>query len=284
LACFLGSLLTLLMSLTVLAEPPTDTLQPIRFGVLSIAPPARTHANWQPFVKYMSRELGRPVEIVVPRGFGKMKKAAAAGKVDFFYVNSLVFLRLKEAGKAIGLAQMENISGKPTTQAAIFVRRDSGITHTNQLKGSTVTYVAPMGASYVAARAYLYEQGLNAKGDTKEVFTKNLSSSIHKVLLGEVNVETMCGVNYKLMSKKVNTGELKRIAYSNEYPENVIAARKNLDPNLVARFTQVVTHMSANKKGQAVLKQMSNLKIQSFLIYDAGIEDMTKKLLAQGAF
>ena len=79
-----------------------DSSTPIKFGILSIAQPARIHAKWQPFVKYLSAELDRPVEIVIPRGFEKMRKAATNGEVDFFYVNSHVFYRLKQAGKAIG--------------------------------------------------------------------------------------------------------------------------------------------------------------------------------------
>lgn len=59
-------------------EQPT-----IRFGVLSIAQPSRIFAKWQPFADYMSQQLGQPVEIIVPRGFGKMKKTIVEGSVDF---------------------------------------------------------------------------------------------------------------------------------------------------------------------------------------------------------
>lgn len=56
----------------------------IRFGVLSIAQPSRIFINWQPFADYMSKHLGQPVEIVVPRGFGKMKQDISNGKLIFF--------------------------------------------------------------------------------------------------------------------------------------------------------------------------------------------------------
>jgi len=262
-----------------------ESQPPIHFGVLSIAPPARIHANWQPFIKYVAEALGRPVEIVVPRGFGKMKKAAASGAVDFFYVNSYVFFRLKEAGKAIGVAQMKNIDGKVFSQSEIFVRADSGIDTVDQLKGKSIAFVAPMGAGgYLAPRAYLYSQGIQTERDTQEVFTKNLSSSIHKVLLGEVAAATMCGVNFKLMSKKVDSGELKRIAVSENYPENVIAARSGLDEATLRKFTAAVTGMSRTEEGRAVLEKMRGMKIQDFLPYDPGLETVTQKLVDQGEF
>ncbi len=259
--------------------------EPIRFGVLSIAPPSRIHLRWQPFVDYVSSELGQPIEIVVPRGFEKMKKAAARGEVDFFYINSHVFYRLKSSGKVDGVLQMQNIEGKMTSRSEIFVRSDAGINKLEQLKGKSLAFVSPMGAGgYLAPRAYLYNRHISTKEDLKEIFTRNLSTSMHKVLLGDVAAGAMCGVNFRLMKEKMNAGELKTIAVSDDYPENVIAARKNLNPDLVKKFQQVVVDMSASVKGKQVLAKMHSMKIQQFVVYDAGIEIITKRLLKQGEF
>jgi len=267
-------------SITVSAES-----EPIRFGVLSIATPSRIYLRWQPFVDYLSRELGQPIEIVVPRGFKKMKKAAAKGGVDFFYINSHVFYRLKKAGKADGVLQMQNIEGKMTSRSEIFVRSDSGLNKLEQLKGKSLAFVSPMGAGgYLAPRAYLYNRHISTKEDLKEIFTRNLSTSMHKVLLGDVAAGAMCGVNFRLMKEKMNTGELKTIAVSDDYPENVIAARKHLNPGLVKKFQRVVIDMSDSVKGQQTLAKMHSMKIQRFVAYDAGIEIITERLLKQGEF
>jgi len=267
-------------SITVSAES-----EPIRFGVLAIAPPSRIHLKWQPFIDYISSELGQPIEIVVPRGFEKMKKAAAKGKVDFFYINSHVFYRLKNGGKADGVLQMQNIDSKMTSRSEIFVRSDSGINKLEQLKGKSLAFISPMGAGgYLAPRAYLYSQHISTKEDLKEVFTRNLSTSMHKVLLGDVAAGSMCGVNFRLMKEKMDAGELKTIAVSDDYPENVIAARKNLNPDLVKKFQQIVVDMPNRVKGKQVLAKMYSMKIQRFVAYDAGIEIITERLLKQGEF
>ena len=123
-----------------------EEVTPVRFGILSIAQPSRIFTKWQPFAEYMSKQLGRPVEIVVPRGFGKMQKTIANGDVDFFYINSYVFYRLKQEGKAVGVAQMENITGRTTSRSKLFVKSDSGINSIADLKGKKIAYVSPMGA------------------------------------------------------------------------------------------------------------------------------------------
>ncbi len=256
------------------AEPVT-----LRFGVLSIAPPARIHANWQPFTHYLSAQLGQAVAIVVPRGFGKMRAAAANNEVDIFYVNSHVFYRLHKEGKATGLAQMQNIAGKVTSRSEIYVRADSGIESVKQLKGKRIAYISPMGAGgYLAPRAWLLENGVD---DTREIFTRNLSNSIHQVLLGDVEAGTMCGVNYRLMSRKVDTGELKVIGASEEYPENLVAARASLDPALQKRIRTILIEMDHTPAGRKVLEQMHGMKIRRFLPYDPATITRTEKLLEE---
>lgn len=257
--------------------------QTIRFGVLSIAQPSRIFTKWQPFADYMSKQLGQPVEIVIPRGFGKMKKTIAAGDVDFFYINSHVYYRLKQEGKAIAIAQMKNIEGKITSRSEFFVRRDSDINNVNGLKEKKIAYVSPMGAGgYLAPRAYLHKSGLETDVDINEVFTKNLSNSIHGVLLKDYDAAAMCGVNYKLMSKKIETGELRVIANSDYYPENVIGARSGLPPELVENFRNELLTIEKNSKGKQLLKNMESMKIKSFVKYDEAMDEITRKLLKTG--
>lgn len=254
---------------------------PIHFGILSTAQPGRIYIEWGAFVEYLGEQLGRPVEIVVPRGFGKMKQVAAEGGVDFFYINSHVYYRLKQEGLATAIAQMQNITGKTTSRSEFFVRADSGITDISQLRGKSIAFISPMGAGgYLAPRAHLYNNGIASK-DAKEVFAENLSNSIHKVLLNEVNSGAMCGVNYKLMTKKVEMGELKVIAVTDDYAEDVIGARKGLDPDLVKRFQQILRDMDQTDAGKQIFKDMEDLKIQKFIAYDERIEDITRKLLRE---
>ena len=174
---------------------------------------------------------------------------------------------------------MQNIDGKVTSRSEIYVRADSGIESAEQLKGKRIAFVSPISADgYLAPRAHLYKSGVT---DSVEIFTKNLSNSLHQVLLGDVEAGTMCGVNYRLMSKKVDTGELKIIDVSDEYPENLIAARASLEPTLLSRIRDIITGMDKTFAGRAVLEQMRSMKIQRFLFYDPAFAAMTGKLLEE---
>jgi len=273
----------LLLLCLVIPQSRADEPVIIHFGVLSIAQPSRIYAKWQPFADYMSEQLGQSVDIVVPRGFGKMKTTIENGEVDFFYINSHVFYRLFQSGKAVPVAQMENIEGKTTSRSEVFVRKGSGIQSVNDLKGKDIAFISPMGAGgYMAPRAYLYESGLQSGKDFKEVFTKNLSNSIHGVLLGDYDAGTMCGVNYELMSHKIKTGDLKVIAVSDEYPENLIAARNDLSPELIIQFRRQLLALNETTDGKQLLDKMKSMKIKRFVRYDENMIDATQKLIDAG--
>ena len=261
------------------------TEPPIRMGIISLATPAKIYKQWTPYADYLAAKLGRDVEIVVPRGFKKIIAAVENNDVDLFYVNSHIFYRLMQQGKALPVAQMQNLKGSITSNSVIFVRSDSGIDSIQDLKGEKLAFVSPMGAGgYLAPRAQFYKEGIKTRTDTEEKFTKNLSSSLHKVLLGDVKAGTMCGLNYQLMSQRIETGDLKIISTSSDYPENVMGAHPDMPKELREQIIDVVIDMDSDSQGKKVLSDMQSMKILKFVAYDTKTERITKILLDDGEF
>lgn len=266
----------------VLAESSSE---PVKMAVISLASPSKIYQQWQAFSDYLSAKIGREVEIVVPRGFKKIKQAVEKKEVDIFYVNSHVFYKLKKKGKAVAIAQMQNLSGSTVSNSVMFVRNDSDIKSLKDLKGEKVAFVSPMGAGgYLAPRATFYKQGIKTKTETEEQFTKNLTSSIHKVLLGNVKAGTMCGLNFKLMSDRMDAGDLRIIATSDDYPENAFGARPELSKEFREKISSVIIGMYDDAKGRKVLDAMNGMKIKKFVAYDENSEELTEYLLESGEF
>lgn len=272
----------LLFSVQMLAEAADA---PIKMGVLSLASPSKIYKQWQPFVDYLSVKIDRQVELVIPRGFEKIKRSVEEKKIDLFFVNSYIFYRLKQSKQAVAVAQMQNVNGSTISNSVLFVRSDSGIKKVSDLKGAKVAYLSPMGAGgYLAPRATLYKEGVKGEDGGKESFTKNLSSSLHKVLLGDVKAGTMCGINYQLMSKRVNAGDLKVIGVSDDYPEALIAARSDFDSKLRLKIEQSIIDMSNDDEGKLVLAKMSGMKIKKFVKYRDSMENLTRNLMKSAEF
>jgi phosphonate transport system substrate-binding protein len=275
------------MALAMLCAPwagaVAEEKAPLVLGVISSAEPVRVYAEWQAFANYLSDKLQRPVKMVVPRGFDKLIEVIDQGKVDVFYVNSLVYHRLMEKRKAIPVAQMQNLNGKVLNTSIVFVRTDSNIHNLKQLKGEKMAYINPLGSGgYLAPRALLYKEGVPAADQLQEVFTQNVSSAVHKVLLGDVKAGSMCSLTYKLISKKIDTKELSIIATSDEYPEDVVAAHPSLAPATVKIVTETLLEMDQSEAGRQVLAGMEALRIEKFVPSDANVTvPVMRRLLAQ---
>lgn len=277
--------LALLVALFTATGPVVATAdeQPLVFGIISSAEPSRVYAEWQPFADYLAARLSRPIKMVVPRGFDKLVEEIEQGQIDIFYVNSFIYYRLQEKGKAMPVAQMQNLNGSVTSRSVVLVRKDSGIKSLDQLKGEKVAFVSPMGAGgYLAPRAQFYKEGVKTRTDVREEFTKNLTTSLHKVLLGDVKAASMCGLNYRLMSIKIDAGELEIISTSDSYAEDVIGARASLSAPERERIARILFDMDKNEEGRRILAPMEELKIQKFIPYDASkTEPLTRHLLKQ---
>lgn len=276
------------MALAMLCAPfssmAAEEKTPLVLGVISSAEPVRVYAEWQAFADYLSGKLQRPVKMVVPRGFDKLAEVIDKGEVDVFYVNSLVYYRLKEKHKAIPVAQLQNLNGKVLNTSIVFVRTDSKVQDLKQLQGERMAYISPMASGgYLAPRALLYKkEGVQAADQVREEFTQNVSSSVHKVLLGDAKAGTMCGLTYKLISEKIDTRELSIIATSDEYPEDLVGARPDLPPATLKVVTQTLLEMDRSDAGRKILAEMRALRIEKFVPYDAKVtEPVTRKLLKQ---
>lgn len=279
------SLIFFLSSVTLGTALATTKQAPIKLGVLSLAPPAKIFKQWTPFADYLAAQIGRDVEIIVPRGFKKIKEAVANDEVDMFYVNSLIYYRLKQEGKAVPIAQMHTINGSIYNQGVLIARTDSKIKSLKDLKGEKLAFISPMASGgYLAQRAKFYDAGIKTKTETKEIFTKNLTTSLHKVILGDVKAAAMCGISFKLLSKRIETGELQQLGMSETFVEDAFGAHPKLSVKLREQISTVVINMDKTEAGRKILDGMKNMKIQKFVKYDPKVEDVTRELLKKAEF
>ena len=79
----------------------------VKLGVLAKNGPAKALQIWAATGEYLTDKLGQPVEIV-PLNFDQVLPAVAASEVDFFLVNSSMFVTAKVKYGAVPIATMIN--------------------------------------------------------------------------------------------------------------------------------------------------------------------------------
>jgi len=250
----------------------------IRMAILMPAPAKKIHKNWQPLADYLTKAMGQPVTIVTPRGLDQAK--AALANVDFVYANSYLYSLLAAESKVSAVAQMQNTGSSIYSQGRFLVRNDSAITSIKDLKGKKVALISRFGAgSYLAPRASFAKQGLDIEKDVNVEYTKNLKKAAYMVMLGEADVAVMCGVNYEILSKRIDTGDLRVFDMTDKFPEAVMFTPRDLDSKLVKRFQEAL--LADNDKREKALMLLHGMKIGTFIKYDPVVEDRIKELSTQ---
>lgn len=79
----------------------------VKIGVLAKDGPVKALKQWAATGEYLTTKIGESVEIV-PLGFDKVLSTVAAGEVDFFIVNSSMFITTKIKYGAVPVATMIN--------------------------------------------------------------------------------------------------------------------------------------------------------------------------------
>jgi twitching motility protein PilJ len=116
----------------------------IKIGVLAKNGPAKAMKTWAATGEYLSTKLGKPV-VIVPLDFDKVNPAIEANEVDFFLINSSMFVTAKVKFGATAIATMINSrQGKALESfggVIITSAYNDSINSLEDIKGKTFTAV-----------------------------------------------------------------------------------------------------------------------------------------------
>jgi phosphate/phosphite/phosphonate ABC transporter binding protein len=131
-----GLVVVLLMVFAAAAAASADTY---RIGVLAKNGPVKAMKMWKSMGDYLSAKIPDKTFEIVPLGFDEVNPAVESGKVDFFLVNSSMFITTKVRYGTSAIATMVNSrQGQPLKQfggVMITLAENDGINSIADLKG-----------------------------------------------------------------------------------------------------------------------------------------------------
>ena len=171
-------------SLVACAGPTGQTAQPPAKLVLAVQPtntPEQLTSDAREISEFLSKRLGRPVELIFPTTFAGVIEALRFGHAHAAFMSAWpAALAQKHAGAEVVLAEIrEVVIGQEKVEAPYYysywvVRPDSPITTLEELRGKKVSLPSALSTSgYVAPLARMVELGLLTGGkevDPKQFF------------------------------------------------------------------------------------------------------------------
>jgi len=146
----------------VLLIPAIGAASEIKFGLLPRLPEKELISMFTPLAKYLEKETGNKVTLVIPKDFDSYTKQAIAGDFDIGFTNPFIYVKIKQATPEIeplGIASEPGVGAK--LKGVFIVLKESPLKSIKELKGKKISFVdSGSAAGYIAQMLLLQKAGI----------------------------------------------------------------------------------------------------------------------------
>jgi phosphonate transport system substrate-binding protein len=220
----------------------------------------RQRERYQILKKYLFDRLGITVNFTSLSRYGNLIEHFTAEKMDGAFFGSFTFALAHHQLGVEPLARPVNFDGTSTYHGYVFVRKDSGIRTAADMKGKRFAFVERATlAGYVFPLAYFKRNGISNPHAYlgESFFAGSHDAAILAVLNKEADIGAAKNTIYDQMSAENSRieRELVILAASGVVPQNCLAVRSDLDPELKDALRQALLDMDKNDEGKEALRR-----------------------------
>jgi phosphonate transport system substrate-binding protein len=268
---------------TVYGPPDTNPVEKtLSIGLIPERNIFEQMKRYDPLAEYLSKKIGVRVSMHVLTRYGNIVSNFNSMKLDGAFFGSFTYTLAHARLGVSPVARPVNIDGSSSYYGLIFTRKDSGISTTRDMKGKIFAFVdRATTAGYLLPLAFFRAHGItDYTSYFKETYyTGTHDDAIYDVLNGRADVGAAKNtVFYRVADSdpRILT-ELEIITKSPEVPENGLALKKDVDPELRSRLKSALLTMHENREGADVLTQFRSRKFIETSDADyEGVYDMVK--------
>ncbi|WP_394522630.1 phosphate/phosphite/phosphonate ABC transporter substrate-binding protein [Lacrimispora sp. JR3] len=258
------------------AKETTNTAEPLKVQFVPTNNDGSMEAKAKPFAEYLSKKLGREVNVTLATDYSTIVEAMASGQVDIGIMPPAAYVQARDIGAAKAILSSEltdydEETGLPiegqlsgTFKGEILVKADSDIKTLTDLKGKKIAALSPNSASgYIYPVAEMKEAGIDPATDCFLTTVNDIPSEMTAVLNGQ---QDACFVFEG--ARNVFAGKFKeydlfkdlRVLYltRGDIPNDAIAVHTDMDEDLKQQVKQVFLNMPKEEEGRTAMALWSH--------------------------
>lgn len=232
------------------AQPAQE--KPLRFGVVPFEAADRIKENYRPFLDYLSRKMGRQLEMFIATDYVAIIEALRAKQVDIVQLSPLPYVLASSQVKLLALySPVEKRENGAYYHGVIITRKDSGIRTVKDLRGKTMAFVDPASTSgNLYPKALLLRHGINPQTDLKnQVYAGNADAVSYAVFNKSVDAGALYeGGMERSLKDPDKIAQMRVIAKTQPIPNGVLALRADLPPSVIRKFKAAIDEMVKKKE------------------------------------
>jgi len=234
-------------SMTVTNGRRTTRDDALMMGVIPLDTPSEMYRRFTPLADYLSRSIGRRVELSTAVDFAQTLKDLEEGVTQLAYLTPTTYIDAKNKFGAVILVKALR-NGSPVTHSVIVVRSGGEISSVEAIKGKRFAFGDRLStSSYLIPRAMLADAGVGLDDLKHYAFLGHHDTVAAAVLAGEFDAGGIRESTAKLFEGRGLT-VLKK---SMDIPEFNICVSKVMDPTTAERIKHALTSMDRKDAEQA---------------------------------
>ena len=235
--------------LVALAGQPAAAQSSLHLALTPSQKPTDLLVAGEAFGAALGKLVGVPIRVTVASDYAAVIEALRNRTADLAFVHPAGYVLANREAKAMIVAK-DQWHGNTSYTSRIYVRKESGITTLEGLRGKTIAFIDPSSASgYVYPMVMLIQKGLVQNRDPKTFFKDFVYAGSHDAgLLALLNghVDALASFDQAREQYLKDPAQREKIIYVAEtapIPEGGICARDGLDPALVAKVRAALLSM-----------------------------------------
>jgi phosphonate transport system substrate-binding protein len=222
--------------------------------VLAVTPsniPTELFKAGEVFAAELGKKLGLSIKVYMPTDYLGVVEALRNKTADLAFVHPAGYVFANREAKA-QIVAVDVWHGKTSYTSRIYVRKDSGLTSLEALRGKTIAFVDPGSTSgYVYPMVMLIKKGLVKERDPKTFFKDAMFAGTHEAaLLALLNGSVDAVASFDLapqqyLKDKERVEKVTYIAETEPIPEAGVIVREGLDPGLVKKLFDALMTFNA---------------------------------------
>lgn len=220
----------------------------------------RQRERYQVLKQYLSEKLGVTVTFTSLSRYGNIVDRFMAERMDGAFFGSFTYALARRQLNVDPIARPVNLDGTSTYHGYIFVRKDSGIRKVADMRGKRFAFVEyATTAGYLFPLAYFRANGIlePRRFLGQSFFAGSHDAAILAVLNREADIGAAKNTIYEQLAAENQRvkQELVILATSGVVPQNCLAVRSDLDPQLKSGLKKALLEMDKNPDGREVLQR-----------------------------
>jgi len=235
-----------------------ETWPTLRIGLIPERNIFSQKQRYEPIAEYLSERIHAHVELVVLSRYGNIIENFVSNGLDGAFFGSFTGALAQRKLSVEAIARPEYPDGTSTYHGLLFVRKDSGISSVEDMKGKRFAFVdKATTAGWLLPLYYFKTHGVDDPTQwlKESYFTGTHEGAIEDVLERKADIGAAKNTVFLMLAGNDPriTDELVILAVSPDVPENALCVRSNLDESLKRRLQDALLGMDENAAGRAIL-------------------------------